>query len=225
MSNWTGGALTAAGRKLQAKAEAGTTLKFTCMKLGDGSEKDTDDLTDLKNAKLSIPISSITTADNLCKVTALLQTRNITAGFYAREWGLFAEDPDAGEILYMICLDSAPDYVPPEEVAVKESATFTMNVVVGKIASITVNIPDDALATVAMVDKCLKKTDAANTYLARADLLNVVYPVGAVYSSTASTSPAVLFGGMWQALPAGRVLIGEDSASSGTSFYMWQRTA
>lgn len=38
-----------------------------------------------------------------------------------------------------------------------------------------------------------------------------VYPVGAVYISVVSTSPATLFGGTWVAFGAGRVLVGIDA--------------
>ena len=37
------------------------------------------------------------------------------------------------------------------------------------------------------------------------------YPIGAIYMSTLDTDPADLFGGKWQALDEGRVLIGANS--------------
>ena len=39
-----------------------------------------------------------------------------------------------------------------------------------------------------------------------------VYPVGAIYTSVVSTSPASLFGGTWVAFAAGRVLVGINSS-------------
>ncbi len=41
-----------------------------------------------------------------------------------------------------------------------------------------------------------------------------VYPVGAVYTSVVSTSPATLFGGTWSAFGAGRVLVGIDAGQT-----------
>lgn len=44
-----------------------------------------------------------------------------------------------------------------------------------------------------------------------------VYPVGSIYMSTVSTNPATLFGfGTWEAMPAGRVLLAQGTASWGT---------
>ena len=40
------------------------------------------------------------------------------------------------------------------------------------------------------------------------------YPVGAIYTSVLSTSPASLFGGTWVAFGAGRVLVGINSSDS-----------
>lgn len=44
------------------------------------------------------------------------------------------------------------------------------------------------------------------------------HPVGSIYESTDSTSPATLFGGTWEAMDAGRVLVAQGTASTGTTF-------
>jgi hypothetical protein len=44
--------------------------------------------------------------------------------------------------------------------------------------------------------------------------LSDVYPIGAIYTSVVSTTPATLFGGTWVAIAAGRVLVGIDSADT-----------
>lgn len=48
----------------------------------------------------------------------------------------------------------------------------------------------------------------------RGDITLKVYPVGAIYISVNSTSPATLFGGTWAAFGKGQVLVGK--ADSGT---------
>ena len=48
-----------------------------------------------------------------------------------------------------------------------------------------------------------------------ANVLSLIYPVGAVYTSVVSTSPATLFGfGTWAAFAAGRVLVGIDAGQT-----------
>jgi hypothetical protein len=44
--------------------------------------------------------------------------------------------------------------------------------------------------------------------------LQDIYPVGAIYESTSSTSPATLFGGTWESYGAGRVLVGAGTSDA-----------
>ena len=50
--------------------------------------------------------------------------------------------------------------------------------------------------------------------LVSSDLLNLVYPVGSVYTSVLATSPATLFGGTWTRIGHGRVLVGQYDSDS-----------
>jgi hypothetical protein len=54
------------------------------------------------------------------------------------------------------------------------------------------------------------------------DLVNLIYPVGSIYISANSTSPATLFGGTWQAFGNGKALVGYDASDS--DFNMVERT-
>lgn len=56
------------------------------------------------------------------------------------------------------------------------------------------------------------KTLFSNLATLRNDLGNIVYPIGSIYMSMNDTDPAILFGGIWEALPAGRVLIQADES-------------
>lgn len=44
------------------------------------------------------------------------------------------------------------------------------------------------------------------------------HPVGSIYESTSDQSPADLFGGTWEAMEAGRVLVSAGTASTGTVY-------
>lgn len=51
-------------------------------------------------------------------------------------------------------------------------------------------------------------TDAYSANYINNMILNAVYPVGSIYMSVNSTSPATLFGGTWVAIAEGRTLVG-----------------
>ncbi len=50
-----------------------------------------------------------------------------------------------------------------------------------------------------------------DTYVTKAQLVNLIYPVGSIYISVNSTSPATLFGGTWAQIQ-GQFLLGCNSA-------------
>lgn len=159
MPNWTGGIITARGRELQAKVEAGETLVITKMKLGSGTPQayEMDTLTDLKQPLMEFGISSKTVENNICEVTGVVVSSEIETPFYAREWGLFAQDPDEGEILYMYTTDPNPDFIPAKTAALQISATYALNIVVLNVDNIVVNIDPNGLVTTAILKNELKK--------------------------------------------------------------------
>ena len=160
MANWTGGRLTKAGNDLQIKVEAGLCkLELTKIKLGDGTEglDAIETMTDLVGPKAVFGISSVVAKDGMCTVTGIISSSNVTAAFYAREWGLFAKDPDRGEILYMISLDPNPESIPPRTAALKQAATYAMNIVVSNAANITAHIDPAGLVTIAILEEYLRR--------------------------------------------------------------------
>lgn len=158
MSQWAGGVLTAAGRALQAKVEAGTTpLVLTKIKLGDGTESmdAVDNLTDLVGAKAVLGISSAVSEGDHATITGVVLSIQLQAGFWCREWGLFAQDPVAGEILYMITIDNQPEWLPASTAAAQVSATYAMNIAVANATNIEVQIDPAGLVDVEMLDSYL----------------------------------------------------------------------
>lgn len=54
----------------------------------------------------------------------------------------------------------------------------------------------------------------ANTYLKKATVIDVIYPVGSIYMSMSATNPATLFGvGTWKRISQGRMLLGADDST------------
>lgn len=97
--------LTYAGLNLLAKCQEGKELHFTRVVLGDGKvtdEQDTRQLGGLVNPKLELPIKSIKiTGVGTTVMETELKNDKLDAGFFAREVGIFATDPDdSTETLY-----------------------------------------------------------------------------------------------------------------------------
>lgn len=95
-------ALTLAGKTLMAKVLAGDTLKFTKMKMGDGSLSGSNpaELNDLISPVATITTENVKKGSNYIAVKGTFSNAEMTAGFYWREFGLFAQDKDRGEILF-----------------------------------------------------------------------------------------------------------------------------
>ena len=100
--------LTLKGLSLLAKAQTGAQITFTRIAIGDGFNKfNSTDAAALE--RVEALVSPIMDLDiNKCKVAptgnavvgAVFSNQTIPRAFNFREWGLFALDPDEGEILY-----------------------------------------------------------------------------------------------------------------------------
>ena len=166
MSNWAGGVLTKAGRVLQAKVETGIPLRITKIKLGDGLETigEVDNLINLVSPKVTLGVSSATQSGQTATITGVVTSTTLSQGFYCREWGLFAVDPDVGEILYMISIDSAPEWLPPSTEIAKISATYAMNIAVANATNIIVSITPAGLVDVDMLMQYTHSVDRSTKY-------------------------------------------------------------
>ncbi len=102
----TGMLLTTNGRNLLAKALTGKNLVFSRAYCGDGSlssGQDPTTLTALISPKRELPIQSMSVLSGIgtAEVVVEMTNKNLTAGYFVREYGLFAKDPDNNsEVLY-----------------------------------------------------------------------------------------------------------------------------
>lgn len=145
MSKYNGMVLTKQGLQLETKAQTGTPLKFTKVTLGDGSLVENQilqDLTSLINAKLELPILSVNvTGTGTAKMQTALQNKDLQVGFFAREIGVFATDPDLGEILYAYSnAGDTADYIPAGGGADVVELILEIITVIGQAANVTANI-------------------------------------------------------------------------------------
>jgi hypothetical protein len=111
--------MTAVGQNLIAKVSSRELpLKFTSVKMGSGAlgSRTVTALTALIESNLSLDIAETPKRSGTGRwnVTAVYNNSMIQTGFYFREWGIFAQDPDTqGEVLvfYANSGDSA-DFIP-----------------------------------------------------------------------------------------------------------------
>lgn len=139
MADWTGAILTNKGRALEAKVTAGKCkLQLTKLKVGDGTPSDIESMTDLISPKANIGISSITPSDTgVCDVEGTITNTDLEKGFYMRELGVFATDPDDGEILYAVTTDSHADYLQAKGSSTALSVGLHMQVIITNSEDVT----------------------------------------------------------------------------------------
>ncbi len=134
--------LTNAGKALYYENMAGTQIVFTTIKLGSGTLSGTiANLTDLVNTVITMD-AAITVYDEYVDVAGAFSNADLTTGFYWREIGVFAQNPDdpdnrAADILY--CYQNAydtADFIPAASVETVEK-NITVPVIVGDTTAVS----------------------------------------------------------------------------------------
>lgn len=150
-----GSYLTEKGNALIGKLLASEgTLKFTKVTAGDGSipsGKSPEGMTELGNYVTDGLIASVSSsATGEASVVVQISSIDLAQGFSCTELGLWAEDPDEGDILYAyLYLQQHPEWIRADADAVNKLATFTIVTIVKNVALVTAVINPDAFATMA----------------------------------------------------------------------------
>lgn len=157
MSNWGKPVLTKQGLKLQAKVDAGNAMQLTKCRLGSGtigSGQQLEDLTELVAPVQTLPIASVTYSDDshACIISAVTDNSAVTTGYYLREFGLYAKDPDDGEILYAVASDSEPDFIPAKGTSTVISQEIGVALTFANAANVTAAVNTSATATISYVN-------------------------------------------------------------------------
>lgn len=146
MANFPALKLTDAGIRLQAKAQTGAALTFTRVALGDGAQPaNPGTLLGLVHECQSLAIQDNSVrGDGTATLRVIMTNQGVATGFYMRELGVFARDPDSGaEQLYSYsnATDQA-DYLPPAGGATVWEGIFDVTTVVGNAANVSALIND-----------------------------------------------------------------------------------
>lgn len=145
--------ITNKGQALIAKMIAGTgNIDFTkiCTSSTQYTENQLVGLTSLSNVKQTSLISKVTRTNEVAiKVEAAFTNTDLTAGYYMRTIGLYAVDPDIGEILYAVTIETSGNcYMPPYNGVTVSGAYVQLVTTVGNAESVSLEVDAAAVATI-----------------------------------------------------------------------------
>lgn len=162
MADWRNSVITERGRNLDAKVRAGrTNMVFTKFKFGSGQLGSYETATDLAEPRLNVGITSIEPVETgVTEVSTTITNAAVATGFNMREVGLFAKDPDLGEILYLVMTDPSYDFLPAKGGATVISVDFSIFIGVDDAGNTTAVLDPNGLLKVRDLTAHNNDTDA-----------------------------------------------------------------
>lgn len=149
MAEWSNATMTDVGADLQAKVNAGKTkLTFTKIKVGSGVNASNPlALTDVISSKWETTNFVVKQEGKIVSVDTFITNTGIHEAFRMSEIGLFAQDPDKGEVLYAYLTDPEPDRMPAEGGSVVVSQELTIGMVFSNTGNVSLTVNMGALVT------------------------------------------------------------------------------
>ena len=167
MAEWSNATMTDVGADLQAKVNAGKTkLTFTKIKVGSGVNATNPlALTDVISSKWETTNFVVKQEGKIVSVDTFITNNGITEAFRMSEIGLFAQDPDKGEILYAYLTDPEPDRMPAEGGSVVVYQELTIGMVFSNTGNVSLTVNMGALVTHEQLTEAVKQhNDDANAH-------------------------------------------------------------
>lgn len=145
--------LTKRGQALVAKIMAGATnIQFTKVSTSSKvyAESALEALTALENVQQTNNVTKVTISNNTSvRVETAFTNEKLGAGYYLRCLGLYAKDPDLGEILYAVCVEtSGLCYMPAYNGVTVSSAYIQLYTTVGNSDNVNLAVYSGAYATI-----------------------------------------------------------------------------
>ena len=159
MAEWSNATMTDVGAALQAKVNAGKTkLTFTKIKVGSGVNATNPlALTDVISPKWETTNFVVKLEGKIVSVDTVITNTGIHEAFRMSEIGLFAQDPDKGEILYAYLTDPEPDRMPAESGSVVVSQELTIGMVFSNTGNVSLTVNIGALVTREQLTEAVKQ--------------------------------------------------------------------
>ena len=164
--------ITKKGQALLAKVVAGTTkLEFTKIKISETAlSGDLASLTGIGTIKQEEKVASVVRQNGAnVKVSASFSNETLGAGYYVRNIGLYATDPQDGEILYSISVadesTATADWMPPFNGIGVSSLLVDLVTAVSNASNVSVTVDPSAGATVAQIVNLQEQIDDVRTFV------------------------------------------------------------
>lgn len=191
MAEWSNATMTDVGADLQAKVNAGKTkLTFTKIKVGSGVNATNPlALTDVISSKWETTNFVVKQEGKIVSVDTFITNNGITEAFRMSEIGLFAQDPDKGEVLYAYLTDPEPDRMPAEGGSVVVSQELTIGMVFSNTGNVSLTVNMGALVTHEQLTEAVKQhNDDTN---AHGGLLQNLKTQLSTHNTDISSHPAI----------------------------------
>jgi len=153
MGSFNSTIITAKGHALMAKTATGSTkMNFSKICTSDHQYPggtNFEALTSLSSIKQTQVVSAVTNVNAVAvKVSAAFTNALLATGYYLRAIGLYAIDPQEGEILYSITTAVQSDWIPPNNGISASSILIDLITVISNASNVTINIDPNAVATI-----------------------------------------------------------------------------
>ena len=191
MAEWSNATMTDVGADLQAKVNAGKTkLTFTKIKVGSGINATNPlALTDVLSSKWETTNFVVKREGKIVSVDTFITNNGITEAFRMSEIGLFAQDPDKGEVLYAYLTDPEPDRMPAAGGSVIVSQELTIGMIFSNTGNVSLTVNMGALVTHEQLTEAVKQhNDDEN---AHGGLLQNLKSQLATHNTNISSHPAI----------------------------------
>lgn len=166
--------ITNKGQALLAKMIAGEgSVEFTKVSASSTAYTDAqlEGLTSLSNVKQTSLISKITRTNGVAiKVEAAFTNTELTAGYYMKALGLYAVDPDDGEILYAVTRETSGNcYMPAYNGITVSGAYVQLVTTVGNAENVSLEVDQAAVATIGDIQDLQKQIADLEAFIGYSD--------------------------------------------------------
>lgn len=183
-----GSKLTAKGLALQSKPLAGKKFAFTRAAMSSVyvPPEDQEALTDLPDHKQDLYLQPVTlNADGTATLLILLTNDDVTTSYTAHTIGIYAQDPDEGEILYATMTDETGDVIPTFQEAPNSSIDWNTTIGYGNATEVIIQREPNSYVSLAVANQLIEEHNTSATahtdlFKAKADLVSGKIPTSQI---------------------------------------------